>query len=204
MESAEISPWSYAALKPAAGSPFSMPSMERVEDSPHDLHVLLRHRLLREPGGFEGLASVEEPARSCGPTVPIMSSSGLRHHPAARPRPCREDLDAVPQVDHSELESELLRALDHVLEELADPPRPRDRPRVAGHPCVVHVGDQGLRDQASTPRGSTRMLGGPTRRSPATSPAQYLAPGERRVNLRYPPAGHRSLLGVRLEHQGFS
>src|SRR5215218_1707548 len=31
-----------------------------AEDPPHDLHVLLRHRLLREPGGFEGLLAVVE------------------------------------------------------------------------------------------------------------------------------------------------
>jgi hypothetical protein len=28
---------------------------------PHDLHVLLRHRLLRQAGGFEGFGTVREP-----------------------------------------------------------------------------------------------------------------------------------------------
>ena len=30
-------------------------AIERLVDLTHDLHVLLRHRLLRQPGGFEGL-----------------------------------------------------------------------------------------------------------------------------------------------------
>ena len=31
-----------------------VPPVEGFNDLPHDLHVLLRHRLLRKPGGFEG------------------------------------------------------------------------------------------------------------------------------------------------------
>ena len=31
------------------------PRFQRPSQPPHDLHVLLRHRLLRQPGGFEGL-----------------------------------------------------------------------------------------------------------------------------------------------------
>src|SRR4051794_29706204 len=33
--------------------------IERVKAATHELHVLLRHRLLRETGGFEGLFGVE-------------------------------------------------------------------------------------------------------------------------------------------------
>ena len=29
-------------------------------ETPDDLHVLLRHRLLRQPGGFEGLLTLRE------------------------------------------------------------------------------------------------------------------------------------------------
>jgi hypothetical protein len=36
-------------------------SVESLERSPNDLHVLLRHRLLREPGGLEGIVAVREP-----------------------------------------------------------------------------------------------------------------------------------------------
>jgi len=39
-------------LKPGWG----VSAGERGETTPHDLHVLLRHRLLRQPGGFEGLS----------------------------------------------------------------------------------------------------------------------------------------------------
>ena len=35
-------------------------SGEGIEGVAHDLHVLLRHRLLRQPGGFEGLALLVE------------------------------------------------------------------------------------------------------------------------------------------------
>src|SRR5207249_4318055 len=34
------------------------PFLEGVQYPAHDLHVLLRHRLLRKPGGFEGLGPV--------------------------------------------------------------------------------------------------------------------------------------------------
>ena len=35
-------------------------SVERRQGTPHDLHVLLRHRLLRQPRGFEGFLLVPE------------------------------------------------------------------------------------------------------------------------------------------------
>jgi hypothetical protein len=34
-------------------------------DEAHDLHVLFRHRLLRQPGGVEGLGSLLEHAKAC-------------------------------------------------------------------------------------------------------------------------------------------
>src|ERR1700737_1299921 len=36
------------------------PAEQRLDCTPHDLHVLLRHRLLLEPRGFEGVGSVGE------------------------------------------------------------------------------------------------------------------------------------------------
>ena len=38
--------------------------------APHDLDVLLRHRLLRQPGGFEGVAAIREPFRACRTNFP--------------------------------------------------------------------------------------------------------------------------------------
>ena len=42
------------------GGPRCVCPVERLEGPPHDLHVLLRHRLLREPEGFEGLLVIAE------------------------------------------------------------------------------------------------------------------------------------------------
>ena len=42
-----------------------VPASHRVEALADDLHVLLRHRLLRQPGGSEGLALVTWTPRSC-------------------------------------------------------------------------------------------------------------------------------------------
>jgi hypothetical protein len=68
-----------------------------VVDLAHDLHVLLRHRLLRQPGGFEGLLPavlLDEPllARDLGPrgqliTVPPDVSSVFT--PLPRPQPTK-------------------------------------------------------------------------------------------------------------------
>jgi hypothetical protein len=40
--------------------PVEITPVERVVSSAHDLHVLLRHRLVRKPGSFEGLATQSE------------------------------------------------------------------------------------------------------------------------------------------------
>ena len=61
---------------------------KRVERRPRQLHVLLRHRLLRKPGGFEGFLQASKPrepadlAVSEGPHVELGLFNG---NPAPRP-----------------------------------------------------------------------------------------------------------------------
>src|SRR5215213_2352879 len=69
-----------------------------------ELHVLLRHRLLPQPHGFEGLAWLGEPLEAhClavaeGPdrAVPVLD---LNAASAPAPSHCRYDGDAVARVD---------------------------------------------------------------------------------------------------------
>ena len=43
---------------------FHVAGVHRAVELPHDLHVLLRHRLLRKPGGFEGLGPPRDELQS--------------------------------------------------------------------------------------------------------------------------------------------
>src|SRR5262245_54892336 len=48
-----------AQIEPATEVALVKPPLESSDQPPHNLDVLLRHRLLLKPGGFEGLVSVE-------------------------------------------------------------------------------------------------------------------------------------------------
>src|SRR5262249_15168741 len=57
-----------------------------IQGRTHDLHVLLRHRLLPQPGGLEGLS-------------PLVESFDMRDHTVAEPEYkvlFRRDLDSIP------------------------------------------------------------------------------------------------------------
>src|SRR5436190_2224067 len=54
-------------------------SVERFYCRPHDLHVLLRHRLLREPHGFEGLSVVPEELHAEHLSLPERVDAGQLH-----------------------------------------------------------------------------------------------------------------------------
>src|SRR6266480_544323 len=63
---------------------------DAVPDAPHDLHVLLRHRLLRKPGGFEGLRAIRKVPlpKHQAPPQPEELKEGLVHgHATARSMP---------------------------------------------------------------------------------------------------------------------
>jgi hypothetical protein len=47
-----------AVLRETAQRAFSVTAVERLVHPPHDIHVLLRHRLLPQPGVFEGFVPV--------------------------------------------------------------------------------------------------------------------------------------------------
>src|SRR5256885_7227369 len=49
-------------IQPMEGT-LEVPAVERLYRLSNDLHVLLRHRLLREPGGFEGFGAISEVPR---------------------------------------------------------------------------------------------------------------------------------------------
>src|SRR5512132_3981937 len=57
---APLEPWIEKFRSGFAGHFPSHDCVEGVETLAHDLHVLLRHRLLRQPGGFEGLGAIRE------------------------------------------------------------------------------------------------------------------------------------------------
>ena len=52
-----------AVLGEVVENSLDTPAHAGLPGSPHDLHVLLRHRLLRQPGGFEGFGSI--PVATC-------------------------------------------------------------------------------------------------------------------------------------------
>ena len=91
-------------------APSRSPRFQASYPPAHDLHVLLRHRLLREPGGFEGFVWLWYCAsrRSSHHANPQVGSSGTQHAGLALassmvgPRPRRDhraagcpDLDAI-------------------------------------------------------------------------------------------------------------
>jgi hypothetical protein len=49
-----------------------------LQVTPHDLHVVLRHRLLRKPSGFEGLVLIPEDLTPCD-----LALSDPEHRPVA-------------------------------------------------------------------------------------------------------------------------
>src|SRR4051812_2553550 len=89
--------------------PRMLVGLERFEAPPHDLDVLLRHRLLRQPGGFEGFRAVcvfadaIEPAAAqlASPECPFVNSGSAAFAPAAEAHGdkctvlCRCDLDLL-------------------------------------------------------------------------------------------------------------
>src|SRR5918994_7777204 len=88
-----------------------------LKGSTHNLHLLLRHRLLPQPGGFEGLLTYREEFASERLAVahrPQMSGSVL-HHRATAP------WSGAPSKEHNDLVAtfeELFWLDDHFLERL--------------------------------------------------------------------------------------
>src|SRR5204863_44384 len=67
-----------------------VPTVERLEGSAHDLHVLLRHRLLRQPGSFEGFLGIAISLPANDPaSVHREQVAGLLHIYRAADRPDR-------------------------------------------------------------------------------------------------------------------
>jgi hypothetical protein len=101
--------------------------------------------LLRQPGGFEGLAFVKKPAQADSAARsqlddprPSVIDLGPAHAPATSHVP--EDQNAIAQVAEvcgPELEG--FPALGHVAEELTDAARPRVVDGLASHPYEVHL-----------------------------------------------------------------
>ncbi|MGH2961862.1 MAG: hypothetical protein ACRDL3_06690 [Solirubrobacterales bacterium] len=104
---------------------FDVSAVKRVKRAFESLDVLLRHRLLPHPGGFEGLFGIEEAPNPRPPAVPEIDQVTDRRpglgsaclatlaHPAA----CYEAISEVP--DLKELEVELGESLVRVSEKLA-------------------------------------------------------------------------------------
>ncbi len=164
------------------------PSFPRPEYRPHDFHVLLRHRLLREASDFEDVFWVSE-----GPEAKHSSVAELEHpthrrrgldparlaaevhydRRAMRCRPPRarlhvgtHDLPCIVEVAHV-LPDAVMTVIPaslaecHLCEERV-PPAPPDRLSV----------DADAKRRVGRAASKTRP---PAPRSPATSPAQYLA-----------------------------
>src|SRR5829696_1366616 len=78
---------------------------EKLEPAHHDLHVLLRHRLLRQPDGFEGVRGIEVGPRSNDAASFQLVDDGelqLHRHPASlagRPLPQQADNAIIARVD---------------------------------------------------------------------------------------------------------
>ena len=68
---------------------FDVMAVPCVEHPAHDLHVLLRHRLLRQPGGFEGFrpCGVVAHAHRLAVPEPVKADIGLIDYEVLSPRP---------------------------------------------------------------------------------------------------------------------
>src|SRR6185295_10512350 len=101
-------------------------TVERLIASTHDLHVLLRHRLLRKPGGFEGLLVIEESPNRNRLAIPDLGHEGQGRlglgaaFPAARAgaADCDESVSQIP--DLRDLDVDLAEGVVEVSEHLAD------------------------------------------------------------------------------------
>ena len=169
------------------------------EPSPHHVHVLLRHRLLREAGGFEGFGSRSvdpfacwrrRPERRYGPPARVPTRSRSRPFAATRMErgdPILTDIDEFPPPPPRMLEVFAhCRAVRGSLE--AQRPRAVDSGRVECH-STSGSEERSQRLKVARLQASTPLRTSP--RSPATSPAQYLAPavgGRARAHSHSPAA----------------
>src|SRR5262249_36992856 len=102
------------------------------EPSPHDLHVLLRHRLLRKPGGLEGFVPVGVPRASHDEAVtqgPKVPDANVEPRAAGSPTSGRPNEDEHPVVRVPEplrLQAKLLEHLGLLHKEPNDVLAPSD------------------------------------------------------------------------------
>ncbi len=109
-------------------------SFHCLEEAPHKLHVLLRHRLLRQPHRFEGLRVIPEELLVDDPALAHRRDACELHvrlramADAAPGEPCDDSIGHVDEADHFKGVS--VPGLAH-LHELAHEPLPaHERPRL--------------------------------------------------------------------------
>ena len=172
----------------------SRPESRRLNASirpPHQLDVLLRHRLLRQPGGFEGFRSSEKASQITSPSRNVKSSAQEQLDlDTVPPPPCDGPRRRQPDC-RSRRNSRALAEID---------PRPRNLPESSMAPYVpdgLRLGAASIWTRSNSKSGSNMSRNASCRRDrPPRSCARTISTFSCDIAYSDSPAASRASGGV--------